>query len=114
MTEELWRYLDGTGELLAGCPYPRAREGLIDRRPRPSSARTIEAITLVRGWRDSVGARAGQIVAARLCAEGYEVTGPLLARLARLQLLAEDERSLERTSDVDGPRQWGCSREGGG
>ncbi len=88
VTEELWSYLDGTGELLAGSSYPRAQDALIDPEAESVLERTIEAITLVRGWRDSVGARAGLIVCARLCAEGYEATAPLLARLARLELPA--------------------------
>jgi valyl-tRNA synthetase len=79
--------------LLAGHAYPCAREDLIDLQAETELARTIEAVTLVRGWRDSVGARAGQFVTARLCADGYELTAPLLARLARLQLLTEDEQS---------------------
>jgi len=53
-------------------------------------ARTIEAITLVRGWRDTVGARAGAVIPARLCAEGYEATVAQLARLARLELSVAD------------------------
>jgi valyl-tRNA synthetase len=86
VTEELWRYLDGTGTLLAGSPYPRPREDFIDLEAEVVLERAIEAVTLVRGWRDSVGARAGQFIPARLCAEGYEATAPLLARLARLEL----------------------------
>jgi valyl-tRNA synthetase len=62
--------------------------------------RTIEAITLVRGWRDSVGARAGLIVPARLCAEGYEATAPLLARLARLQF---SNGAHSDSAGADGP-----------
>jgi valyl-tRNA synthetase len=85
VTEELWRYLDGTGELLAGSRYPRQREDLIDLEAEVVLERTIEAVTLVRGWRDSVGARAGMLVPARLCADGYEATASLLARLARLE-----------------------------
>ncbi|HEY5193053.1 MAG TPA: valine--tRNA ligase [Solirubrobacteraceae bacterium] len=89
VTEELWRYLDGTGALLAGARYPRPREELIDPQAEAVLERTIEAVTLARGWRDSVGARAGLVVPARLCAEGYEATAPLLARLARLELSGE-------------------------
>jgi valyl-tRNA synthetase len=86
VTEELWRYLDGTGSLLAGACYPSPRGELIDREAEAVLARAIEAVTLVRGWRDSVGARAGLVVPARLSAEGYEATASLLARLARLDL----------------------------
>jgi valyl-tRNA synthetase len=86
VTEELWSYLDGTGELLAGSSYPPARDTLLDQEAEVVLERTIEAITLVRGWRDSVSARPGLIVTARLCAEGYEATASLLGRLARLEL----------------------------
>ena len=86
VTEELWRYLDGNDELLAGAPYPRPQEDLIDLEAEVVLERTIEAVTLVRGWRDSVGARAGLFVPARLNAAGYEATASLLARMARLEL----------------------------
>ncbi len=114
VTEELWRYLDDTGELLAGHAYPCAREDLIDLQAETELARTIEAVTLVRGWRDSVGARAGQFVAARLCADGYELTAPLLARLARLRLLAEDEQSQALDAVDASPANGDAPVAGGG
>jgi valyl-tRNA synthetase len=86
VTEELWRYLDGSGELLAGRPYPQADGALVDLDAELQIERAIEAIVAVRGWRDSVGARAGASIPARLCASGYEATAPLLARMARLTL----------------------------
>jgi valyl-tRNA synthetase len=108
VTEELWSYLDGAGELLAGSSYPRAQSSLLDPEAEAVLERTIEAITLARGWRDSVGARAGLIVPARLCADGYEETAPLLARLARLQF-----HGGARSGNVgdDGP---GGAADGGG
>jgi valyl-tRNA synthetase len=90
VTEELWRYLEDGGELLAGARYPRSREDLVDLEAEVALARAIEAVTLVRGWRDSVGARAGLLVPARLRAEGYEETASLLARMARLDLSASE------------------------
>jgi valyl-tRNA synthetase len=84
VTEELWRYLDDSGELLAGSPYPRADEGLVDLDAEVEIERAIEAVVAVRGWRDSVGARAGAVIPARLSASCYEDTGDLLARMARL------------------------------
>ncbi len=89
VTEELWAYLDDGGELLAGASYPRTRDAFIDLEAEVVLQRLIEAITLVRGWRDSVGARAGLIVPARLRADGYEPTAALLSRLARLELSEE-------------------------
>ena len=93
ITEELWSYLDGEDRLLAGAAYPRADNSLIDPEAEVSMERAIETITLIRGWRDSVGARPGLIVPARLNAKGYETTAASVARLARLQL----------SSAVDGP-----------
>jgi valyl-tRNA synthetase len=86
VTEELWRYLDGGGGLLAGAPYPRPREDSIDLEAEVALELTIEAVTAIRGWRDSVGARAGLFIPARLNAEGYEAISPLLARMARVEL----------------------------
>jgi valyl-tRNA synthetase len=98
VTEELWTYLDGSGELLTGASYPRSRDAFIDLEAEVVLERLIEAVTLVRGWRDSVGARAGQIVPARLCADGYEPTALLLARLARLEL-SEDASAEDAFAD---------------
>jgi valyl-tRNA synthetase len=85
VTEELWSYLDGAG-LLAGAPYPRGERALIDPDAEVCMERAIEAITSIRGWRDSVGARPGLIVPARLHAQGYEATAQAVGRLARLDL----------------------------
>jgi valyl-tRNA synthetase len=47
--------------------------------------RAIEATTLLRGWRDSVGAAPGKAVPGRLEAEGYERVAGHVARLARFE-----------------------------
>ncbi len=86
VTEELWAYLDGSGDLLAGSPYPRADETLIDPEVEIEMERAIEAVTLVRGWRDSVNAPPGRVVPARINAKGYESTAAILAALAHLEL----------------------------
>jgi valyl-tRNA synthetase len=86
VTEELWSYLEHSGELLAQIAYPLPEDASIDRDAELALERMIEAVTVVRGWRDSVGARAGLLVGARLRAHGYEETTQLLARLARLEL----------------------------
>ncbi|HEU0249685.1 MAG TPA: valine--tRNA ligase [Solirubrobacteraceae bacterium] len=91
VTEELWSYLDGAGDLLAGRQYPCADASRVDLDAEVEIERAIEAIVAVRGWRDSVGARAGITIPARLCAPCYGSTAPLLARMARLQFLEEDE-----------------------
>jgi valyl-tRNA synthetase len=89
VTEELWGYLDGDGQL-AGAPYPRAQEDLIDLEAEVVLERTIEAVTVIRGWRDSVGARAGLFIPARLNADCYDTTRGLLARMARLELAGDE------------------------
>jgi valyl-tRNA synthetase len=86
VTEELWSYLDGSGRLLAGSAYPRAAPTLVDRDAEIALERAIEAVTAVRGWRDSVAAPPGLVVPARLAADGYEATAAILAHLARLDL----------------------------
>jgi valyl-tRNA synthetase len=86
VAEELWSYLDHSGELLAGSRYPRADASLIDRDVEIELERVIEAVTLVRGWRDSVNAPPGAIVRARIDATGYDATAAILANLARLDL----------------------------
>jgi valyl-tRNA synthetase len=86
VTEELWSYLDHSGELLAGSRYPRADTSLIDRDVEIELERAIEAVTLIRGWRNSVNAPPGALVDARIEADGYESTAGILASLARLRL----------------------------
>jgi valyl-tRNA synthetase len=86
VTEELWSYLDHSGELLAGSPYPQADPSLIDRDAEIELERVVEAVTLVRGWRNSVNAPPGALVDARIEAHGYESTAGILASLARLRL----------------------------
>jgi valyl-tRNA synthetase len=98
VTEELWSYLEDSGELLAGSPYPRAEESLIDPDVEIELERVIEAVTLVRGWRDSVNASPGTIVPARIDARGYESTAAILANLAHLDLRESDDRAVASIS----------------
>ncbi len=85
VTEELWSYLDGS-DLLAAAAYPRTDEALIDEPAEAEVGQAIEAITLIRAWRNSVNARPGLVVPARLRAEGYGSMADAVARLARLEL----------------------------
>jgi valyl-tRNA synthetase len=94
VTEELWGYLGGQG-LLAADVWPQAQEDLRDPEAEQVLARAIEAITLLRGWRDSVNAKAGLIVPARIAAEGYDDTATLVARLARLELVSRNGAHAE-------------------
>jgi valyl-tRNA synthetase len=112
VTEELWSYLEGSGELLAGGRYPRAEEALIDEAAEAEVGRAIEAITLVRGWRDSVEARPGMVVPARLNAQGYESTASAVARLARLDLSKNGPSSPVASVSVPGGMVEVLSEEG--
>ncbi len=89
VTEELWGHLGGEG-LLAGASWPQPDESLIDADAEAEVGRAIEAIALLRGWRDSVSAKAGLIVPARIAAEGYGSTAASIGRLARLDLVASN------------------------
>jgi valyl-tRNA synthetase len=88
VTEELWSYLDGTGGLLAAGPYPRADETLMDLEAEVALGCAIEAVSIVRGWRDSVNASRGLVLAAKINATGYESTAAAIAHLAQLDLAA--------------------------
>jgi valyl-tRNA synthetase len=112
VTEELWSYLDGSGKLLAGSPYPSPQGSLIDLEAEVAVERAIEAVTLVRAWRDSVNARPGLFIAARLSAACYEQTAPLLARMARLELSGDDGASAVAAIPVPGGSLEVLSDEG--
>jgi valyl-tRNA synthetase len=97
VTEELWTHLGGQG-LLAAERYPIAEERLIDQTAEAQLTQAIDAITLLRGWRDSVGARPGLWIPAHINAEGYEpAMRTAIARLARLELV-DDAPGPQRTA----------------
>ncbi len=112
VTEELWSYLDRSGELLAGARYPLVQDALVDPDAELEMQRAIEAITLVRSWRDSVEARPGAIVQARLSARGYESTAHAVARLARLDFSTADSRGPVAAVSVPGGTVEILSEEG--
>ena len=101
VTEELWSYV-AEGELLAGADYPKTDETLIDEVAEAEVSRAIEAVTLMRAWRNSVNARPGLVVPARLNAEGYESTAAGVARLARLELSQPASRSASQQAIDNG------------
>ena len=90
VTEELWSFLDGSGELLAAHSYPLADETLIDADAEIEMERMTEAVTIVRGWRDAVSASSAIVVPSAIRADGYQSTAPILANLARLDLSSSD------------------------
>jgi valyl-tRNA synthetase len=88
VTEELWELLGWTAAegLLACSRLPEPDDALRDAAAEEEMGRAIEAITALRGWRDSVGVRAGTVVPAVLHGDGYEATAPRIAALARFEL----------------------------
>jgi valyl-tRNA synthetase len=83
VTEEIYGHVPGAeGLLAAGIGAPDAPP--VDERAEASIERVIGAVQALRGWRDSVGVKAGVTVSARLVAEGYEQTSEHLERMARI------------------------------
>ena len=83
VTEELWDHVPGTGGLLATSALPAPDQLLVDAEAEAQMGQAIEAIRVLRAWRDSVGVRPGAVVPATLNAEGYEATADRVGALAR-------------------------------
>jgi valyl-tRNA synthetase len=84
VTEEVWSYLPGDRPaLLAGARFPIAEANLVDAEAEAHVERVIGAVTALRGWRETVGAPAREVIPARLEAAGYDATVEHVARLAR-------------------------------
>ena len=87
VTEELWELLPGTAGLLATSALPAPDRSLVDPAAEAQMGQAIEAIRVLRGWRDSVGVRPGAVVPAVLKAAGYEATAERVGSLARLDFV---------------------------
>jgi valyl-tRNA synthetase len=83
VTEELWGLLPQTAGLLATSPLPAADAALRDREAEDAMERAIEAVRVLRGWRDAVGVRPGAVIPAVLDAAGYEATAQRVGALTR-------------------------------
>jgi valyl-tRNA synthetase len=84
VTEEVWSYLPGDRPaLLAGARFPIAEANLVDAEAEAHVERVVGAVTALRGWRETVGAPAREVIPARLEAAGYDATLEHVARLAR-------------------------------
>ena len=90
VTEEIWSYVPGAEGLLAGRAATGFEAAWLDPEAEGRVGRAIAAVQELRGWRDRVEVRPGDLVPARLSAEGYEDTIEQVARLARLELSAEE------------------------
>jgi len=91
VTEDLWQYVDESGALLAAARLADPDAQQIDVEADAVVGDAIEAIRAIRGWREEVGVRPGPFLQARLAAPGSAETAPLIARLARLELVDDGE-----------------------
>jgi valyl-tRNA synthetase len=85
VTEEIWAHMPGERGLLAADSWPELDPSLIDAEAEGVVARTIEAVTALRRYRQDVNAPAAAWIPGRLVAEGYESTAGQVARLARFE-----------------------------
>jgi valyl-tRNA synthetase len=86
VTEEIWSHLPGERGLLAADEWPEVDASLIDDEAEAEVARTIDAVTALRRYRQDVGAPAAAWIPARLAADGYDATAEQVGRLARFSL----------------------------
>jgi valyl-tRNA synthetase len=90
VTEELWGSLPGADGQLATSPLPAPDDALRDAEAEAAMERAIEAVRVLRRWRDSVGVRPGAVIPAVLNAAGYEATTQRVGALARLAFNGAD------------------------
>jgi valyl-tRNA synthetase len=86
VTEEIWSHMPGERGLLAADDWPAVDPSLIDEDAEATVARTIDAVTALRRYRQDVGAPAAAWIPGRLAADGYDATAEQVARLARFSL----------------------------
>jgi valyl-tRNA synthetase len=89
VTEEIWSFLPHADGLLAGGTYPRPEPALFHREAEDLLGRVIEAVTALRGWRDTAGAKPGARITGRLEAGGYGDAAASLAHLARFDFVGD-------------------------
>jgi valyl-tRNA synthetase len=103
VTEEIWSHLPGDRGLLAADEWPVADPGLIDEDAETTVARTIDAVTALRRYRQDVGAPAAAWIPGRLAADGYDATAGQLARLARFQFETSSANGGDPVATVSVP-----------
>jgi valyl-tRNA synthetase len=88
VTEELWEHVPATAGLLAASLMPTADPALHDADAERAVGDVIDAVSAVRTWRSTGGIKPGEVLVARLAADGYDATAQLIERLARLDFAA--------------------------
>jgi valyl-tRNA synthetase len=86
VTEEIWRFMPGQDELLAGRVATGFEPTWLDEEAEEQVERVIGAVRALRVWRETSEVRPADFVPARLEADGYGDMLPTVARLARLDL----------------------------
>jgi valyl-tRNA synthetase len=89
VTEEIWSLLPGERGLLAVADWPAGDESLVDPEAQAALERLQEAVTVLRRYREQVGAKPSAAIPARLVADGYDDVRDSLARLSRLELVED-------------------------
>jgi valyl-tRNA synthetase len=84
VTEELWAHLPGAEGLLAQARTTPADPALRDDDAEAEIAAVIQAVQVLRSWRDEAGVKPGQVLPARI--DGLDGSAGLVARMARLDL----------------------------
>ncbi|HWT95035.1 MAG TPA: valine--tRNA ligase [Solirubrobacteraceae bacterium] len=89
VTEEIWELRfgagGGPGDLLAAQQMPGVDDALRDPAAETQVATAIEAIRVLRNWRESIDCKPKVIVRATLSGDAYGEAAPLIARMARFE-----------------------------
>lgn len=95
VTEEIWALLPGErADLLAAAEYPVADAELVDETAETTVQRLIEAVTELRRYRDELGVAPSAGLRGRLTADGYDGVVEQLARLGRIEWVAQPEEAV--------------------
>jgi valyl-tRNA synthetase len=101
VTEAIWPHVPGTEGMLVARHAPEAQPQRRDAEAENQIGALIGAVQEVRGWRDAAAAPAGAKLPARISSEQLQPISELVARMARLDLEA-DEASAVASVPVPG------------
>jgi len=100
VTEEIWSLrFEG---MLAAEAMPPVDEALVDEDAEAAVGRAIEAIRVLRGWRETTQVPRTLTLPANLRAAGYEATAALIARMARFEWTDANGSSSELSVGIPG------------
>jgi valyl-tRNA synthetase len=102
VTEELWAHVPGAEGLLAGHRIAGPDPGALDEQAEADLETVIALVRAVRSWRDDAGVPPGARLEARLPGERLDGLRPLVAKLARLDLVDDEAREPVATIPVVG------------